>query len=268
MDGHSNKLPGMESWRLLVSPADSGARNLATDQAVAEHVRDGASPPTLRFYTWRPAALSLGYGQPLAAVDADLARQAGIDLVRRPTGGQAILHNDELTYAVMLPRTHALAAGGVLRSYKRLSVGFQRGFAALRLDARQDDWRPGASDGEGLLCFASPSTHELSANGVKIMGSAQTRLGGGLLQHGSIPFAHDPRIHDVLRLPRPAALRGLRDLRTPAPTVGALIEILATGFAEALRVILVPGGLTATERRSRDQLIRTRYACDAWLARR
>ena len=181
----------MESWRLLISPAGGGARNLATDQAVAESVRDGASPPTLRFYTWRPAALSLGYGQPLAAVDTELARREGIDLVRRPTGGQAILHNDELTYAVMLPRTHALAAGGVLSSYERLSAGFERGFESLGLEARQGNWQPDPSDAEGLLCFASPSTHELSAQGVKLMGSAQTRLGGALLQHGSIPFAHD-----------------------------------------------------------------------------
>lgn len=258
----------MESWRLLVSPADSGARNLATDQAVADHVRDGASPPTLRFYTWRPAALSLGYGQSLAAVDADLARREGIDLVRRPTGGQAILHNDELTYALMLPRTHTLAAGGVLRSYERLSAGFKRGFAALGLDARQGAWQPHASDAEGLLCFASPSTHELSADGVKLMGSAQTRLGGALLQHGSIPFAHDPRIYDLLRLPRPASLRGLRDLQSPAPTVGALIEVLATGFAEALRVALMPGSLCAAELTRRDELVRKRYACKSWLARR
>ena len=258
----------MESWRLLVSPADSGARNLATDQAVAEHVRDGASPPTLRFYTWRPAALSLGYGQPLAVVDADLTRRSGIDLVRRPTGGQAILHSDELTYAVMLPRTHALAGGGVLRSYERLSAGFERGFAALGLDAQQGAWQPDASDAEGLLCFASPSTHELSAQGVKLMGSAQTRLGGALLQHGSIPFAHDPRIYDVLRLPRPNELPGLRELLPPGPTVGALIEVLATGFAEALRVALTPGQLTDLERKRRDELVRDRYGSDAWLARR
>lgn len=258
----------MESWRLLVSPADSGARNLATDQAVAEHVRDGASPPTLRFYTWRPAALSLGFGQPLTVVDVDLARRSGIDLVRRPTGGQAILHNDELTYAVMLPRTHALAAGGVLKSYERLSAGFKRGFAALGLDARQRDWQPAGSDGAGLLCFASPSTHELSAQGVKIMGSAQTRLGGALLQHGSVPFAHDPRVFDLLRLPRPATLRGLRDLLSSGPTVGALIEVLATGFTEALQVVLTPDQLTDSERARRDSLVESRFGADAWLARR
>jgi len=258
----------MESWRLLVSSADSGARNLATDQAVAEHVRDGTSPPTLRFYTWRPAALSLGYGQLLAAVDADVALREGIDLVRRPTGGQAILHSDELTYAVMLPRTHALAAGGILSSYDRLSVGFERGFAALGLKAHKGDWQAAASDAEGLLCFASPSTHELSADGVKIMGSAQTRLGGALLQHGSIPFVHDPRIFDLLRLSRPVALRGLRDLQSPAPTVGALIEVLATGFVEALRVTLTPGNLSAAELTRREELVRKRYACESWLARR
>ena len=259
----------MESWRLLVSPADGGAQNLATDQAVAEHVRDGASPPTLRFYTWQPAALSLGYGQPLAAVDTDLAIQCGIDVVRRPTGGQAILHNDELTYAVMLPRMHALAAGGVLASYQRLSAGFERGFATLGLEARPGEWRPAGSDAEGLLCFASPSTHELSADGVKLMGSAQTRLGGALLQHGSIPFAHDPRIFDLLRLPPPVALRGLRDLRSPAPSVGALIEVLATGFVEdAARGPDARRPERGRAQSRRDQLVRRRYACDAWLARR
>ena len=258
----------MESWRLLVSPADRGARNLATDEAVSEHVRDGASPPTLRFYTWRPAALSLGYGQPLAVVDADLACRHGIDLVRRPTGGQAILHNDELTYAVMLPREHPLAAGGVLASYERLSTGFERGFASLGLDARQGDWQPAASNGAGLLCFASPSTHELSANGVKLMGSAQTRLGGALLQHGSMPFAHDPRIYDLLRIPRPAELRGLRDLLAPAPTVGALIEALSTGFTQALSVALAPAQLTGAELQRRDELVQNRYGCTAWLSRR
>jgi lipoate-protein ligase A len=258
----------MESWRLLVSPADSGARNLATDQAVAEHVRDGASPPTLRFYTWRPAALSLGYGQPLTAVDTNLARQYGIDVVRRPTGGQAILHNDELTYALMLPRTHPLVAGGVLRSYERLSAGFERGFATLGLDTRQGDWQSHAAGGAGLLCFASPSTHELSARGVKIMGSAQTRLRGALLQHGSIPFAHDPRIYDLLRLPRSHTLTGLRDLLAPAPTAGALIEVLATGFSDALRIALAPGRLTEPERARRNELVRARYGSDGWLARR
>ena len=100
------------------------------------------------------------------------------------------------------------------------------------------------------------------------MGSAQTRLGGALLQHGSIPFAHDLRIHDLLRLPRPASPSGLRDLLSPAPTAGELIEVLATGFAQALRVALMPGSLSATELTRRDELVRKRYACESWLARR
>ncbi len=264
----SHTLGGMEPWRLLVSPADRAARNLAADHAVAESVRDGAAPPTLRFYTWRPPALSLGRGQPLALVDRDLARRRGIDVVRRPTGGQAILHDDELTYAVMLPAGHPLAAGGVLASYQRLHRGFVQGFAALGLRVDRGVERPASAAAAGPLCFAATGAHELSAAGVKLLGSAQTRVDGVLLQHGSVPFRHDPAVFDLLRQPRPAPLPGLRQLLSPAPTVGALIEALAAGVADALGAALRPGALSAAERRRRDVLVRVRYACGAWTARR
>ena len=207
----------MESWRLLVSPAETGAHNLAADQAVAEHVRDGAlaAPPCASIRGARPPSAWATASRwrrwiPTWPIAAELTSSAA-----RPAG-QAILHNDELTYAVMLPRDHEFAAGGVLASYARLSTGFERGVcrpgsgrAPGRMAANRVRRRRG-----GVLCFASPSTHELSAQGVKLMGSAQTRLGGALLQHGSIPFAHDPRIFDLLRL---AATDGAAG--TPRPPV-------------------------------------------------
>ena len=108
----------MEIWRLLISPPDCGARNLATDQAIAEQVSYGASLPTLRFYSWNRPTLSLGYAQPISLVDSRLASRLKIPIVRRSTGGQAILHDDELTYSIALPRIHALTKKGIMASYQ------------------------------------------------------------------------------------------------------------------------------------------------------
>lgn len=258
----------MESWRLLISPPDCGASNLATDQAMAESVRDESSPPTLRFYTWRPRALSLGYTQPLSIVDMDLAERRRIDVVRRPTGGQAILHDDELTYAIALPRNHTLTAGGVLASYQRLNQGFKRGLATLGLDVARGRWEPDNPSGSDMVCFRSPSTHELSSGEFKLIGSAQTRVGGTLLQHGSLPFSHDPEIYDLLRLPRPARWHGLRDLLPLPPTLGELAQIVSTELADILNISFYPSDITSHERGLRDRLMDERYRSRAWITRR
>lgn len=258
----------MESWRLLISPPDCGATNLATDQAVAESVRDGSSPPTLRFYTWRPRALSLGYTQPIGIVDLDLAKRLRIDIVRRPTGGQAILHDDELTYAIALPPKHTLAAGGVLASYERLNHGFERGLTTLGLDVVRGRWEPDTLSSFDMVCFQSPSTHELSSAGFKLIGSAQTRVSGALLQHGSLPFSHNPEICELLRLPRPDRWHGLRDLLPSPPTLGELAETMSTAFADTFNVAFHPSDLTPHERDQRDRLITERYRSHAWITRR
>src|SRR5690349_2496197 len=90
-------------WRLLNDPPASGAWNMAVDEALLEGVASGRSPATLRFYSWRPACLSLGYFQPFGIVDVSGCRARGVDVVRRPTGGRAILHDRELTYSLTLP---------------------------------------------------------------------------------------------------------------------------------------------------------------------
>ena len=89
------------AWRLLLSPAADGALNMAVDEAILLAVAEGASPPTLRFFDWTPPCLSLGYSQPAAEVDRSQLARLGYGLVRRPTGGRAILHTDELTYSVI-----------------------------------------------------------------------------------------------------------------------------------------------------------------------
>ena len=258
----------MDSWRLLISPPASGANNMALDQAVAECVQAGNVPPTLRFYTWHPRALSLGYSQTATAVNSKRAGECGIDLIRRPTGGQAILHSDELTYAVALPRSHRLAAGGILHSYSALSEGLLGGLDLLGLAPQIGDWSPGYDLSQETLCFGSASTHEIAVGGHKVIGSAQCRVHRGVLQHGSIVLAHDPDIFSVMGVERPdQMLLGLRTILAKPITVGGLIERFAEGFARRLRVTLRPGILTAQEQARANELAALRYSSHGWLTR-
>src|SRR5690349_10912993 len=111
----------MRQWRLIYDIPANGAWNMAVDESLVESVGAGQSPPTLRFYSWNSPCLSLGYGQRFTDVDVTRVDQLGWDVVRRPTGGRAILHTDELTYSLSLPADDDLAAGTIVESYQRIS---------------------------------------------------------------------------------------------------------------------------------------------------
>src|SRR5512134_1377767 len=123
----------MTSWRLLITPPTPGAWNMAVDEAILEHIGRGASSPTLRLYAWTPACLSLGHAQPFADVDTLRLHQHGWEVVRRATGGRAILHTDELTYSVIAPVDEPRVAGSVLESYNRLAQALLLGVKRLEL---------------------------------------------------------------------------------------------------------------------------------------
>src|SRR5690606_14878512 len=108
-------------WRLIRTQPAAGAWNMAVDEAVLEAVGQGDVLPTLRLYAWNPPCLSLGFAQPVQDVDRAALARLGWELVRRPTGGRAILHTDELTYSVIAPLDEPRVAGSVLESYRRLS---------------------------------------------------------------------------------------------------------------------------------------------------
>src|SRR5438094_9157784 len=123
-------------WRLLLDPPAEGAWNMAVDEVLLDGVAAGSAPPTLRFYSWMPACLSLGYFQPSSVVNVEGCHGLGIDIVRRPTGGRAILHDRELTYSVALPASVLGHDAGILPSYRRLSVALQAGLARLGIRVR------------------------------------------------------------------------------------------------------------------------------------
>ena len=258
-------------WRLITSPPAAGAENMALDEAILEGVAAGESPPTLRLYAWTPPCLSLGHAQSIDAVDLDNLGELGWDLVRRPTGGKAILHTDELTYSVAGNAADPLFAGGVLASYERLSAALLRGLQLLGLGAElRLSPKPSPSEnGSSPICFEVPGPYEITWAGRKLLGSAQRRRSGAVLQHGSLPLAGDlGRICSVLRLPdrEQATRRVRRAAATIEQALGRWIgwetaaTALATGFREALELELMEGPPTRAEARRSEQLSAERHS--------
>ena len=264
------------TWRLIVHGEAPGALNMAIDEAMLLALAEGLSPPTLRFYGWAPPCLSLGRNQPLADADLPACRAADVDLVRRPTGGRAILHTDELTYAVTLVQGDPRTAGGVVESYRRLSEGLLAGLRRLGVEAVQARGRRKPASSLSAICFETPSDYEITAGGRKLIGSAQWRSRGRVLQHGTLPLHGDlTRIVSYLALSD-----GEREVQRCALGACALTleealghtlpftqaaHALAGGFAQALNLALVPGELTDYERALADDLCR-RYAVLDWPA--
>lgn len=268
-------------WRLLIADplAHDGATNMAIDEAILSAVAAGQSPPTLRFYTWEPPCVSIGYAQSMQeVVDLDICRRDGVTWVRRPTGGRAILHTDELTYSIAVPISDARVRGGVVASYRRLSQGLLAGFRLLGLDVVQAEAMEERADDLSTACFDVPSHYEVTVRGKKLVGSAQVRRQNAVLQHGALPLRGDvTRLVAYLRLPpqERSALRAelqrraitLEDaLGRTMPAVEAA-QALAQGFAQALNLRLEPGKLTLQERTAMQQLREEKYTDEGWTLR-
>ncbi len=168
-------------------PAD-GAWNMAADQYFAEHMAAGELP-VMRIYTWRPWCISLGYHQSTACIDLDKCKAKRIDVVRRRTGGRAVFHAQELTYSVILPKDHRFAVS-VTDTYRRISTGLARGLQLSGIPAsfekRMIDLKAHYEKKISASCFSAAALHEIVIDGRKLVGSAQRRLPGAVLQHGSI----------------------------------------------------------------------------------
>ncbi len=180
---------------------------MALDEALLIHTATHASPPTLRVYSWLKPTLSLGYSQPFSDVDSAQLSTLGWDCVRRPTGGRAILHIDELTYSVTAAADDPLVSGSLMESYQRISSALQLALEILGVPT-QADQKYSKSPDQGKtnpVCFETPSNYEITWNGKKMIGSAQARKSGGVLQHGSLPLIGDlTRINLALIYPSEA----------------------------------------------------------------
>ncbi|SFS59518.1 lipoate--protein ligase family protein [Marininema halotolerans] len=269
-------------WRLIQSGMKNSAENMAIDEAILIAHSEGKTPPTIRFYGWNPATLSIGYFQKAEKeVDLNVLKQQGIGFVRRPTGGRAVFHDQELTYSVILSEDYPGMPTSVTDSYRVISTGLLKGFLNLGL---QGEMVPLDTEEEqakyqslgSAACFDSPSNYELVVEGRKIAGSAQTRQRGVILQHGSILLDMDvDRLFELLRFPSVEAkekIKGnfvtkavaINQLRAQPVSFEEATNAFRKGFAAGLEVELVPGELTAYEKELAEELVHTRYASDAW----
>jgi lipoyl(octanoyl) transferase len=260
-------------WRLLDDGAAAGAWNMAVDEALLETVAAGSSPPTLRFYGWSPPCVSLGYFQRFEVIDLDACAAQGVDVVRRPTGGRAILHDAELTYSVALPATVLGEDAGVLASYHRISRALQAGLASLGVATTMAPPSPNPTTAEhGPACFDRPSAHEILLYGRKLVGSAQVRRGPAVLQHGSLLI--EPRTErlvlclkatpgDKARLD--AAVIGLADVGLS--DLGAVRAALLRGFEREFGAAIAPGRLSTGEHEQAARLASLKYGLAEWTER-
>jgi lipoate-protein ligase A len=252
---------------------------MAVDEAIARAVAGGLVPPTLRFYAWEPPCVSLGRHQPLAAVDVARCAHLGYDIVRRPTGGRAILHTDELTYSLAAAQSHPLMSGLVLDVYLRLAEGLVDGLRRLGVEAEPAPGTSRPGPDVSAACFEVPSAYEIMADGKKLMGSAQNRRAGFVLQHGSLPLRGDlARLIECLVLPSDAESLNLRrSLAEHATTLEKAArraiafeearDAIAAGFESALGIELLPDDLTPAEQTWALELARDKYGHPDWTER-
>jgi len=193
LDGNELIQVNMMKWRILYSGKAEPAENMAVDEAIMNGVIKGTSPFTIRFYDWSPPTISCGFNQ-IASNEVDLNVVANSDygFVRRPTGGRLVLHEDEVTYAVIAAIEGKLA-GNITESYLASSKALAHGFKFLGVDVDLEKGSLSSIHQRQDLnpCFASSSRFELNYQNKKIVGSAQVRKEGVLLQHGSILLDHN-----------------------------------------------------------------------------
>jgi lipoate-protein ligase A len=217
---------------------------MAMDEKLLAEADKGSSVPVLRFYTWNPPAVSLGRFQEVSSsVNAEACRKRGIDIVRRITGGRAVLHWRELTYSVISPIGNDLFPNEVLGTYKVIAAGLLAGFVGLGVPAEMvspsgDHAHLVKCDRSEPACFSSPSWYEILVHGRKIVGSAQRRLSGAFLQHGSILIDHDPLLEAEV-IPGGGLQDAVTCIRRESGRDIGLDEVKSafrTGFSEALGV--------------------------------
>jgi lipoate-protein ligase A len=253
---------------------------MAVDESILEHIQRGETKPTLRLYAWDPPCLSLGHAQSFKDVDVERLRSKGWDVVRRLTGGRAILHTDELTYSVIGSADEPVLSGGVLESYNRLAQALMFAIHELGLPVEMKEH---ANESAALnlnpVCFEVPSTYEITVNTKKLIGSAQARKKEGVLQHGSLPLTGDlTRICQALVFENESARENAAQrLLSRATTVESVLgkeinwEIAAQsfvhGFEMQLGIKFERGELSASESTRADELVKEKYANPAWTER-
>jgi lipoate-protein ligase A len=247
---------------------------MALDEAIATQVRNNNASltTTLRLYGWQQASVTLGSLQHYIDINDDVLSTEGIPLVRRPTGGRAILHcpaKDELTYSFSAPVSNPTFSGGIFESYKLLCDAFYAAFRAIGVPVEIHTSKRAIPRGNrSPLCFASSSYGELHLSGAKVIGSAQRRWPNGMLQQGSIPLEVDHKLHSrVFDTYDKDVMPGLRSF-VPEITVEKLTDALVSEFERVFSINLIDGLPSEEEESLARDLLQQKYQQGSWTHRK
>lgn len=267
----------MEKWRVLPFQRFNGFENMAIDEAIFKESQKKDVPPTLRFYSWERDTVSMGYFQDAnREVKLDYCRENCIDVVRRPTGGKAVLHENDLTYSVVARESNPHFSSDIMETYRTISECLIGGLSRIGIGAYMMEsgrrYEKGVMD---ACCFSVPSQYELLVKERKICGSAQVRAKGAFLQHGSILIDTNPEhtfsaisiggsnAEGALERLR-ASVTCIRDNIGDGFTIAKLCEGISKTFEERLNVKLVSGELTREEESLKALLLREKYSTELW----
>jgi lipoyl(octanoyl) transferase len=271
-----------ETWRFIDSGNCSPSYNMALDEPLLDWHSEGKIPPTIRFYGWDPATLSIGYFQKVAKeINLDAVKEHGLGFVRRPTGGRGVLHEHELTYSVIVSEEHPEMPKTVTEAYRVISEGILKGFQGLGLEAyfavpKTVEEREGLKNPRSAVCFDAPSWYELVVEGRKVAGSAQTRQKGVILQHGSILLDLDEdklfslfnypsdRVKERMQRAFKSKAVAMNEISSEKVTMDMAKEAFKKGFEEGLNIHLEPYELSNEETQYVVDLAGTRYESDDW----
>ena len=274
-----------EIWNFINTGSKNPYYNMAMDEALLNFVSRGEIDPVIRFYTWNPATLSIGYFQRLQKeIDIDKVKEKGYGLVRRQTGGRGVLHDKELTYSVIVPEPHPNMPSTVTEAYKIISQGLLEGFKNLGFETyfaipRSKEERDKLKQPRSSVCFDAPSWYELVVEGRKIAGSAQTRQKGVILQHGSI--LQDIDIDDLFDMFKfknerlKAKMKenfvqkavAINDISNQHITLNEMENAFEAGFKKGLNIDFKP--LELTEKQLEEvQELEDKYRSEAWMYRK
>jgi len=246
-------------WRLLIDPPGSPARNMAVDEALLRTADEDAERhvPVLRFYQWSPSALSIGYGQRAAEFDLGAIGPQGCGFVRRPTGGGAIFHHEELTFSFVASAVTGDVPRDTRKVYRLVNEGLIAGLKEMGADV-QERGCEGEGDPVAAFCSRRVAAFDLVRGGRKLVGAAQRWTKRVVLEHGFVPLEPNPVTSDEL------SLREILGRRVGSEEA---VAAMRAGFVTALGVELVEGTLRGEEARRAEELT-LQYAGDEWNRRR
>ncbi len=272
------------TWRLLQDTSSSAAWNMAADETMLISCGGEAGRPTLRFYGWNPPAVSIGYFQRLAAeIDQAACRTLGIDVVRRLTGGRAVLHERELTYSLVVREDEPYIPPTVTESYRFFSRAIVAGLEKLGVAAEMKSPEPQRGKlraHASAACFDAPSHYEITVEGRKLVGSAQVRRDGVLLQHGSILLSFQPDqmaavlqrtqsdCTEFLALELAERAIGLDEVLGGPVDAAAVALAIRSGFEEKCGLLFQTDAWLDSELSRIDELVKQKYSAKAWNFRR